>query len=47
MVNLRVDTGQIYRNRNVSLRAFLHNFNENFNYITQLPFNINKIITKK
>ena len=37
IVDLRADTGQIYRNWNVSPRAFLHYFNENFNYFTQLP----------
>ena len=42
IVDLRADTGQIYRNWNVSPRAFLHYFNENFNYFTQLPLKMNK-----
>ena len=47
IVDLRADTGQIYRNWNVSPRAFLHYFNENFNYFTQFPLKMNKNVCKQ
>ena len=47
IVDLRADTGQIYRNLNVSPRAFFHYFNENFNYFTQLPLKMNKNVCKQ
>ena len=47
IVDLIADTGQIYRNWYVSPRAFLHYFNENFNYFTQLPLKMNKNVCKQ
>ena len=47
IVDLRADTGQIYRNWNVSPRAFLNYFDENFNYFTQLPLKMNKNVCKQ